>query len=162
MLMKAGEIYVADGELPGGNARILYLMPMEGLSASGDYTVKPMMTASNSLSLRISDDGLIYVCDRRADQIQVFNKQGQLQQIIYAPHTPISDPTGRTSGVRGDTVVLEFSTDANQQYLYVVNQNSMTVEVLDRRTGEWVTRFGGGPIHLNYPTESQLTQMAMM
>ena len=77
-----------------------------------------------------------------------------MQQIIYAPHTPISDPTGRTSGVRGDTVVLEFSTDANQQYLYVVNQNSMTVEVLDRRTGEWITRFGGGPGR--YPGQFEL------
>ena len=151
----AGEIYVADGELPGGNARIA-VFDADGRfkrqwrlhrEANDDRIELPHC-------LRISNDGLIYVCDRRADQIQVFNKQGQLQQIIYAPHTPISDPTGRTSGVRGDTVVLEFSTDANQQYLYVVNQNSMTVEVLDRRTGEWITRFGGGPGR--YPGQFEL------
>ena len=151
----AGEIYVADGELPGGNARIA-VFDADGRfkrqwrlhrEANDDRIELPHC-------LRISNDGLIYVCDRRADQIQVFNKQGQLQQIIYAPHTPISDSTGRTSGVRGDTVVLEFSTDANQQYLYVVNQNSMTVEVLDRRTGEWITRFGGGPGR--YPGQFEL------
>ena len=53
-----------------------------------------------------------------------------------------------------DTVVLDFSADADQQYLYVVNQNSMTVEVLDRRRGEWITRFGEGPGR--YPGQFEL------
>ena len=106
--------------------------------------------------LRISDDGLIYVCDRRADQIQVFDKQGELQQKIRAPHTPLSDSNGRISGVRGDTVVLDFSTDAEQQYLYVVNQNSMTVEVLADAQGSGLPGSGEGQAairaSLNCPT----------
>ena len=150
-----GEIYVADGELPGGNTRIAVF------NADGSFQRQWRLHRDDNDQrtelphcLRISDDGLIYVCDRRADQIQVFDKQGELQQKIRAPHTPLSDSNGRISGVRGDTVVLDFSTDAEQQYLYVVNQNSMTVEVLDRRTGEWITRFGGGPGR--YPGQFEL------
>ena len=150
-----GEIYVADGELPGGNARIAVF------NADGSFQRQWRLhrgADDNRIELphclRISIDGLIYVCDRRADQIQVFNKQGDLQQVIYAPHVPLSENSDRTSGIRGDTVVLDFSADADQQYLYVVNQNSMTVEVLDRRRGEWITRFGEGPGR--YPGQFEL------
>ena len=40
---------------------------------------------------------------------------------------------------------LAFSADPEQQYLYVINQNSVQIEVYDRLSGEMVTKFGNGP-----------------
>ena len=42
-------------------------------------------------------------------------------------------------------MVLDFSHDAEQKYLYVINQNSVMVEILDRHSGERLGSFGGGP-----------------
>lgn len=150
-----GDIYVADGELPGGNSRIAVF------NAEGEFLRQwPLYRETNNSSielphcLRLSNDGLVYVCDRRADRIQVFSKDGNLEDIITAAFASVSDPAGRTSGTRGDAVVLAFSHDAEQEFLYVVNQNSVTVEVLDRKRGEWVTRFGAGPGR--YPGQFEL------
>lgn len=141
-----GDIYVADGELPGGNSRIAVFNETGKFLRQWSLHRGP---GENNIELphclRLSNDGLVYVCDRRADRIQVFDKQGKLLQTITAPHSPFTPTDGRTSGTRGDAVVLDFSKDAGQQFLYVINQNSVTVEVLDRKTGEWITRFGEGP-----------------
>ena len=141
-----GDLYVADGELPGGNSRIAVF------NEDGEFQRQwNLQRSANDLSLqlphclRVSNDGLIYVCDRRGDRIQVFNKEGSLLQSIIAPFSSVTNPSNRTSGTRGDAVVVAFSHDEEQEYLYVVNQNSNTVEVLDRLSGEWVTRFGEGP-----------------
>lgn len=150
-----GDIYVADGELPGGNSRIAVF------DQSGQFLRQWSLQRGPDEHnielphcLRLSDDGLVYVCDRRADRIQVFDRQGGLRQTITAPHSPLSPTDNRTSGTRGDAVVLDFSNDAEQQFLYVVNQNSVTVEVLDRISGEWITRFGEGPGR--YPGQFEL------
>ena len=42
-------------------------------------------------------------------------------------------------------MALAFSPDPRQRLLFVLNQNSVTVDILDRRNGEVLTRFGGGP-----------------
>jgi L-ascorbate metabolism protein UlaG (beta-lactamase superfamily) len=150
-----GDIYVADGELPGGNSRIAVF------NEAGQFLRQWSLhrnTGENDIELphclRLSNDGLVYVCDRRADRIQVFDKQGKLLQTLTAPHSPLSPADNRTSGTRGDAVVLDFSKDAEQQFLYVINQNSVTVEVLDRKSGEWITRFGEGPGR--YPGQFEL------
>jgi DNA-binding beta-propeller fold protein YncE len=41
--------------------------------------------------------------------------------------------------------VLAFSPDPAQRLLFVVNQNSAMVDVLDRETGQVLTSLGGGP-----------------
>lgn len=143
----SGEIYVADGELPGGNSRIAVL------SSSGDFLRQWQLIRRSDQRhifagphcLRLSDDGLVYVCDRSADQIQVFDREGELQQIIEIGFDSVTEPTGRESGTRGTAVVLAFSTDPEQRYLYVINQNSVSVEVFDRLSGKMLTRFGNGP-----------------
>ena len=50
----------------------------------------------------IANDGLVYVCDRRADRIQVFTKEGTfVREAFYAPKTLRS----------GSTWDLAFSSD---------------------------------------------------
>ncbi len=150
-----GDLYVADGELPGGNSRIAVF------NREGEFLRQwTLERTANDLSLqlphclRLSKDGLVYVCDRRGDRIQVFQRDGSLAKVITAPFSSVTSQVDRTSGTRGDAVVLDFSADDAQQYLYVINQNSNTVEVLDRISGDWITRFGEGPGR--YPGQFQL------
>ena len=143
----SGDIYVADGELPGGNYRIAVLdrngrflrqWSLHRSEDEGDITPLPHC-------LRLSNDGLVYVCDRQADRIQVFDQMGTFIRNIDVGFEPTSPAQGRSSGTRGSAVVLAFSPDAEQRLLYVVNQNSVMIDVLDRRSGRLLTSFGGGP-----------------
>jgi DNA-binding beta-propeller fold protein YncE len=95
--------------------------------------------------LRISNDGLVYVCDREADRIQVFDRMGNFIRNINVAWQPVTPPEGRRSGTRGTAVVLGFSPDSEQRFLFVVNQNSVRVDILNRQTGELLSSFGGGP-----------------
>ncbi|HXV61461.1 MAG TPA: hypothetical protein VEK15_12250 [Vicinamibacteria bacterium] len=144
---QTGEIYVADGELPGGNHRIAVLdregrflrqWALERTEAERDVIPLPHC-------LRLSNDGLVYVCDRRADRIQVFDRDGAFVRNIDIPFEPLTSPDGRPSGTRGTAVALAFSTDPQQRYLFVVNQNSVMVDIVDRRSGEVLSSFGEGP-----------------
>jgi L-ascorbate metabolism protein UlaG (beta-lactamase superfamily) len=150
-----GEIFVADGELPGGNSRIAVFdsagsfLRQWTLQRDGDDQRIELPHC-----LRVSNDGLVYVCDRRADRIQVFDRAGNLQRNIPLPFTTVSDASGRVSGNRGNAVVLAFSPDPLQEFLYVLNQNTVAVEVLERASGDWLTRFGEGPGR--YPGQFEL------
>ena len=142
-----GDIYVADGELPGANSRIAVLnkegeflrqWPLFRTNSDRDITALPHC-------LRLSNDGLVYVCDREADRIQVFDQQGNFVKNIFVSFTPVSSPTDRSSGERGTAVVLAFSPDAEQRYMYVINQNSVMIDVLERESGRVISSIGSGP-----------------
>ena len=142
-----GEIYVADGELPGGNKRIAVL-DREGRFLrqwSLERTPSERNVTALPHCLRLSKDGLVYVCDRRADRIQVFDREGTFIRNIDVPFEPLSSPEGRPSGERGTAVVLAFSSDPEERYLFVANQNSVSIDIVERRTGEVLSSFGEGP-----------------
>ena len=151
-----GDIYVADGELPGGNARIAVLDRDGSFLRQWRLRRDPGEEGIIELPhcIRVANDGLIYVCDRRADRIQVFDRQGGFIRNISVSFSALSDPAGRSSGVRGNAVVLDFSPDPEQRFIYVVNQNSVMVDVLDRGSGEKLASFGGGPGR--YPGQFEL------
>ncbi len=82
-----------------------------------------------------SNDGLLYVCDRANDRLQVFEKDGTfVTEKIIAPMT------------RGDGSVWDvaFSRDPEQTYMYVADGKNMKVYVMDRRSLEILTTFGDG------------------
>jgi DNA-binding beta-propeller fold protein YncE len=143
----SGDIYVADGELIGGNSRVAVL------SRDGKFlrqwslfrTGSDKNIAALPHCLRLSNDGQVYVCDREADRIQVFDKQGNFIKNIFVKFSPVSSPDDRASGNRGSAVVLGFSADQEQRYMFVVNQNSVMIDVLERQSGEKISSFGGGP-----------------
>ena len=143
---ETGEIYVADGELNGGNSRIAVLdrdgnfLRQWPLHRAAGETTTPLPHC-----LRVSNDGLVYICDRQADRIQVFDRSGVFQRNIDLPFTPVTPRTADRSGTRGTVVVLDFSPDPEQRWIFVLNQNSVQVDVVDRQRGEVVTSFGGGP-----------------
>ena len=143
---ETGDIYVADGEVGGGNYRIAVL------DSEGNFLRQwPLHRAAGDdvmpipHCLRVSNDGLVYVCDRRADRIQVYDRMGEFVRNIDLAFDPVTPRDASRTGTRGTAVVLAFSADAEQRLLFVLNQNSVMVDVVDRQSGAVLTSFGGGP-----------------
>ena len=83
----------------------------------------------------LSNDGLVYVCDRRNNRIQVFRKDGTfVKEASYA----------RNSLGDGAVFDLAFSKDPGQTYLYMADGNNMKIRILRRDTLEELTSFGDG------------------
>lgn len=80
-------------------------------------------------------DGLVYVCDRVNDRIQVFGKDGSfVSELRVAPQT-------RGGGSVWD---IAFSRDAAQTYLYLADGGNERVWIIDRATLQILTSFGDG------------------
>ena len=83
----------------------------------------------------LSNDGLLYVCDRANDRLQVFRKDGTfVKEGFIAKRTLAS----------GSVWDLAFSRDPQQRYLFVVDRMNQRVLVVLRDTLEVVTSFGDG------------------
>jgi sugar lactone lactonase YvrE len=92
-----------------------------------------------------ANDGLVYVCDRRAFRVQVFDRMGNFKQNIPVPWKPYTSPDGRqASGVYGSASSLAFSPDPAQRFLFATNEDNSQVEVLDRLSGRHLKSFGFG------------------
>jgi len=89
----------------------------------------------NVLCAEVSNDGLVYVCDRSNDRIQVFKKDGS-----FVREKTVMPKTLREGSVSD----IAFSRDAKQRYLYVADGMNNQVHVLDRESLEIVTSFGDG------------------
>ena len=82
-----------------------------------------------------SGDGLVYVCDRPNDRIQVFKTDGTfVMEKQVAPRT-LGD---------GSTWDIAFSKDKDQRFIYLADGKNMKVYVMLRETLEIVTSFGDG------------------
>ena len=82
-----------------------------------------------------SNDGLVYVCDRPNDRVQVFQKDGTfVRELIVAPAT-LGD---------GSTWDIAFSKDPEQKYIYLADGKNMKVYIIERETMEILTSFGDG------------------
>ncbi|MEP6617747.1 MAG: hypothetical protein ABJE47_00470 [bacterium] len=82
-----------------------------------------------------TNDGLVYVCDRPNDRIQVFKKDGSfVKEKQVFPLT------------RGDGSVwdIAFSKDAKQKYIFLADGKNERVYVMDRESLEIITQFGDG------------------
>ncbi|MSR35826.1 MAG: hypothetical protein EXR95_04155 [Gemmatimonadetes bacterium] len=92
-----------------------------------------------------SNDGLVYVCDRRAYRVQVFDRTGTFKQNIPVPWKPYTPPGGReASGIYGSASSLAFSPDPAQRFLFTTNEDNSQIEVLDRVSGRHLGSFGYG------------------
>ena len=82
-----------------------------------------------------SNDGLVYVCDRVNNRIQVFRTNGQfVKETQVAPKT------------RGDGAVWDvaFSRDPQQRFMYLADGKNQRVYVMDRNSLAILTAFGDG------------------
>ena len=143
------ELYVADGY---GNRRVIVYDAETGQYKRhwGAYGHKPDDTnlgpynpdAPPAQQFRtpvhcaeLSHDGLLYVCDRVNDRVQVFKKDGTfVKEVFIARNT------------RGDGSVFDiaFSKDPEQKYIYLADGSNQKVYVILRDTLEILTSFGDG------------------
>jgi len=83
----------------------------------------------------LSADGLVYVCDRKNNRIQVFKKDGAFVKEAFFARNSLGD---------GSVFDLAFSKDPAQTYLYMADGNNMKIRILRRDTLEEITSFGDG------------------
>ncbi|MEX2281921.1 MAG: hypothetical protein WEE89_05520 [Gemmatimonadota bacterium] len=82
-----------------------------------------------------SRDGMIYVCDRSNNRIQVFRKNGTfVKEKVIAPNTKGA----------GSVWDITFSRDPQQRFMYVADGQNMKVYILDRQSLDVITEFGDG------------------
>ncbi len=135
---QTGDVYVSDGESRGGNRRIA-VMDRDGKFLR-QWQPEGMQTVH---CMAMANDGLIYVCNREASKIQVYEKTGRLSKTLELPWTPETPPgDGKPKESGGAVVALDFSHDSNQALLYVINQNNGVVEIIERQTGKILSSFG--------------------
>jgi DNA-binding beta-propeller fold protein YncE len=85
-------------------------------------------------AVRISHDGLVYVCDRTNDRIQVFQKDGTFVKEAFV---------ARETYGSGSVWDIGFSIDPEQTFLFVPDGTNQQVYVLDRQSLKVVSTFGG-------------------
>jgi len=140
------EVYIADGYL---NKRVIVFDAETGEYKRhwGAYGNEPEDIESDSYvsnnispehfsvvhSVRISEDGLVYVCDRGNNRIQVFQKDGKfLFEEFIAKDTP----------GYGSTWDTDFSADPGQRFIYVADGTNQCVRILERENLKILGHFG--------------------
>jgi DNA-binding beta-propeller fold protein YncE len=146
---KSGDVYVADGETPGGNHRVA-VFDREGkflrqwdLHRTEAETGPEFVPVLHCVTL--DGNGMVYVCDRRGHRIQVFDKMGNFQKNIaieYEHRSPLPSGPGHESGALGSAVAVAFSRDPGQLHTYVANQDNEQIDILDHATGQLLSSFG--------------------
>ena len=82
-----------------------------------------------------SNDGLIYVCDRGADRVQIFRPDGTfVSEHIYYPATL----------AQGSTWDIAFSPDEDQEFIYLADGQNFKISIIDRASMEVLYSFGDG------------------
>ena len=144
----ATELYVADGY---GNRRVVVLDATTGAYKRhwGAYGAAPEDTDPGAYDpaapaakqfravtcVTLSKDGMVYVCDRASDRIQVFDKTGK-----YLKEATVS----KSALGNGSVWDIALSSDAQQRYLFVADGQDHTVFILDRQTLATIGSIGTG------------------
>jgi len=146
---KANEAYLADGY---GNKRVAVLDADTGAFKRywGAYGNKPDDTnpgpydpdAPPAQQFRnpvhcsdLSVDGLLYVCDRPNNRLQVFTREGKFVKEQFIAKRTLGD---------GAVWDVAFSRDPEQRYLYVADGKNERVYIMRRDTLEILSSFGDG------------------
>jgi len=99
--------------------------------------------------VHFSRDGLVYVCERGSDRVQVFTKQGKfVRQWFVHPSTQSRGPNcggiwSTTAPPCGTVYHLALSSDPQQRYVFVADGTNNMVWIYNRGDGTLVGSFGG-------------------
>ena len=164
---EAREIYIADTEFI--NKRILVFdMDTAAFKRGWGGKGKPLSQISNERvppydtsgpppdiddfvvlhCIHISRDGLVYVCDRGNNRVQVFTKQGTyVSQFWVHPSTPArgaecGGPGSDKFGPCGTVYNLAFSADPEQKFVFVADGANNKVWIVNRKEGTTVGSIG--------------------
>ena len=159
----ANEVFVADS----GNHRIVVFDADKGTykrhwfaygekaagAPAGPYD--PNAPASKSFRdvtcVEIARDGMVYVCDKSSNRIQVFDKSGKfIKEGIIAKNTlgGVVAPGGVGPSFAfnsaGSVWDIAFSNDQQQRFLFVADGQNKKVRIVNRDTLAEVGSFGTG------------------
>jgi len=134
-----GDLYVADGN---GNHRIVvfdsqgkYLRQFGRLATKAEAEAGAAGVFTKSIHcLVLSNDGLIYSCDREGRRIEVFDKVGNYKTRLYVPRRR-ADLHGRP-----EVTTLVLSRDKAQKYMYVGTPEGR-IWTVERESGHVVSAF---------------------
>jgi DNA-binding beta-propeller fold protein YncE len=146
---KTNELIVADGY---GNKRVIVFDADTGKYKRhwGAYGHKPDDTNLGRYNpndppaqqfrnpvhcAELSNDGILYVCDRVNDRIQVFKPDGEFIKETFIEKNTLGD---------GSAWDIAFSKDKDQKYIYLADGANEKVHILLRSTLEELTAFGDG------------------
>ena len=146
---KTNELYVADGY---GNRRVIvfdaetgkYKRHWGAYGSKPDDTQLPPYNPSDPPAKQfrtpvhcaeLANDGLLYVCDRVNDRIQVFKTDGTFVKEVFIAKNTLGD---------GAVFDIAFSKDPAQKFLYVADGSNMKIHVLERDSLRTLTTFGDG------------------
>jgi len=146
---KTNEAYIADGYL---NKRVAVLdadtgkmkrywgaygnKPDDANLGKYDPKAPPAKQFRNPVHcVERTNDGLVYVCDRANDRVQVFRPDGSfVKEAFFAKETLGS----------GSAWDIAFSRDPEQRYIFLADGTNEKVRVIVRETLEEITNFGDG------------------
>ena len=146
---KTNEAYIADGY---GNKRVAVLdadtgkmkrywgaygnKPDDADLGKYDPKAPPAQQFRNPVHcVERSNDGLVYVCDRAGDRVQVFQPDGKfVKEQFYAKETLAS----------GSAWDITFSKDPLQKFMFLADGQNEKVRIIVRETLEEISNFGDG------------------
>ena len=83
--------------------------------------------------VKLANDGLLYVCDRLNNRVQVFRKDGSfVKEFTVAANT----------AANGSVWDIVISRDPQQKWLHLADERNNQVVTLDRDTGQVVQTLG--------------------
>ena len=142
------EVYVADGL---GNRRVVVFDATSGAykrhwgaygekpddSTLGPYdpSAAPAKQFREVTCAKPSKDGLVYVCDRQGDRVQVFHTDGKFVKEAVIAKATLGD---------GSVWDVAFSSDPRQRFLYVADGQNKKVWIVDRASLTVISSFGDG------------------
>ena len=146
---KTNEAYIADGY---GNKRVVVIDADTGKFKRywGAYGNKPEDTNFGNYDpavppikqfrtpvhcAELSNDGLVYVCDRPNDRIQVFRPDGTFVKEKFVATNTLGD---------GSVWDIAFSKDPEQKYMFLADGKNEKIYIMLRETMEILTSFGDG------------------
>ena len=149
---EANEVYVADGYL---NRRVIVFDAATGEyhrhwgaygkkpdeSPLGDYDpsgpaphhFRTGQDISAVHSVVLSKDGLLYVCDRNNNRLQVFQKDGTFVEEVFVAKATLGG---------GAVWDIDFSSDPQQEFLHIADGTNQYVWILRRAGLETVGKLG--------------------
>ena len=148
MVVAGDELFVADGY---GNRRVVVFDAKSGAYKRhwGAYgtlfptddklpNYDPAAPLSESFGnpvhcVRVSNDGLVYVCDRQNNRIQVFTRDGQFRHEFRVEAQTLAN---------GSVWDMVLSHDPAQKYLYVADGANGRIYILRRSDGRELGSFG--------------------
>jgi DNA-binding beta-propeller fold protein YncE len=108
--------------------------PKDDKTPPYDPAKPPALQFANPVHcIRLGADGLVYVCDRTNDRLQIFRKDGS----FVSEH--VFEKSTRGSGSVYDLV---FSPDRAQRYMYMADGMNGEVRIVDRASKSVLGRFG--------------------